>query len=806
RNISSDTTCNTFFTATGDLNNTNPLLNALADNGGSTETHSLQTGSPAIASASAAICAAAPVNGVDQRGVSRPQGSGSCDRGAFESDLAGPPTTGSIGITKQTIPDGSLTEFEFNPSYAGPNFFLSDGEGTLRPNLTPGVYTIEEVVPIGWRLISVDCGAATHSPIFSGSLLIGVSVTVVAGQTANCTFTNEKLSAIIIDKVATNGFATAFNFTYDDPSANPLFNFSLTDGDPARIFQNIPTGSYTISEINLPAGWGLQSIVCDSPNVTINANSVTINLGVDDEVTCTFTNTPGRIALTKQTLPDGSLTDFEFDVSWQVPNIFLSDGEGSLVPFLLPGVYTITESVPIGWRILSVDCGAANYTVLESGGMITGVSINLASGQFVSCTFTNERLSNIIIDKVATGGGATEFGFTYDDPTAAPLFNFSLTDGGGDGLFDNIPTGTYVISEVNIPLGWALATIVCNSPNVTVVANTVTVNLGIAQTITCTFTNVQATATPVPPTNTPVPPTNTPVPPTNTPVPPTNTPVPPTNTPVPPTNTPLPPTNTPEPPTATPTNTPAPPTNTPVPPTNTPVPPTNTPVPPTNTPEPPTATPTNTPAPPTNTPVPPTNTPVPPTNTPVPPTNTPEPPTATPTNTPVPPTNTPVPPTNTPVPPTNTPVPVTPVPPPSVSCPAGTVQVGAFSGELYIDSVGYETQDNFALSLPNDGNLTLVVASMVGHPDDGCPASGAGTCNQGQDNEEFNVLVDGNPLAFVPDHGEDQWVVFSFDFGAFLMGEHGITFAHTLNPGNNGLGSVSYLAVACLTPTAEGGP
>jgi len=128
------------------------------------------------------------------------------------------------------------------------------------------------------------------------------------------------------------------------------------------------------------------------------------------------------------------------------------------------------------------------------------------------------------------------------------------------------------------------------------------------------------------------------------------------------------------------------------------------------------------------------------------------------------------------------------------------IEVGAFSGELYIDDVGWETQDNYTLSLPNDGNLTLVVASMVGHPDDGCPGSGAGTCNQGQDNEEFNILVDGNPLAFVPDHGEDQWALFSFDFGAFVMGEHGITFAHTLNPGNNGLGSVGYRAVACLTP------
>jgi hypothetical protein len=490
-NISSDTTCSPFFTGSGDQNNTNPLLNTLADNGGGTQTHSLLAGSPALGSGSAAICAAAPISNVDQRNQARPQGGGNCDRGAFESNLAPPPTTGSIGITKQTIPDGSLTEFEFNPSYAGPNFFLSDGEGTLRPNLTPGVYTIEEIVPIGWRLIDVDCGVATHSPIFSASLLIGVSVTVVAGQTANCTFTNERLSAIIIDKVAAGGGATEFDFTYDDPTAAPIFNFSLTDGDAPQIFQNIPTGTYIIREVNPPPGWVLNTIVCDNADVFvfINGPEITIDLGVDEVVTCTFTNVP--------------------------------------------------------------------------------------------------------------------------------------------------PTPT----------------------------------------------------TPAP--TTPAPTTETPSP--TTPAPTTETPSP---------TTPAPTTETPSPTTPAPT--------------------------------------------------------------------------------------------------------FTPVPGPSVSCPADTLQVGAFSDTLMFDVDLYHAQDHYTLTLPDDGNLTLTVVSMVGHPDDGCPASGAPTCNQGQVNEAFNILINDTPLAFVPDHGEDQWAVFNFDFGAFMAGDYRLTFAHALTPG--GIGSVSYNAVACLTPPVEVAP
>ena len=75
-NVDSDGSCN--LTAPGDQPNTDPLLTALADNGGPTLTHALSAGSPAIDAADAGNCPA-----TDQRGVTRPQGAG-CDVGAFE--------------------------------------------------------------------------------------------------------------------------------------------------------------------------------------------------------------------------------------------------------------------------------------------------------------------------------------------------------------------------------------------------------------------------------------------------------------------------------------------------------------------------------------------------------------------------------------------------------------------------------------------------------------------------------------------------------------------------------------------------
>ncbi len=75
-NLDSDGTCQATVTA-------DPKLGPLQLNGGTTFTHELLTGSPAINAGDNAICAAAPINNVDQRGQVRPFGV-TCDLGAYE--------------------------------------------------------------------------------------------------------------------------------------------------------------------------------------------------------------------------------------------------------------------------------------------------------------------------------------------------------------------------------------------------------------------------------------------------------------------------------------------------------------------------------------------------------------------------------------------------------------------------------------------------------------------------------------------------------------------------------------------------
>jgi hypothetical protein len=89
--------------------NTDPLLGPLQDNGGPTWTHALLDFSPAIDAGDDTVCAAAPVNGIDQRGVARPIGP-HCDIGAYESAALPPiPITGLTAVNDSPTLLGSPT-------------------------------------------------------------------------------------------------------------------------------------------------------------------------------------------------------------------------------------------------------------------------------------------------------------------------------------------------------------------------------------------------------------------------------------------------------------------------------------------------------------------------------------------------------------------------------------------------------------------------------------------------------------------------------------------------------------------------
>ncbi|MFI5398766.1 MAG: TolC family protein [Candidatus Binatia bacterium] len=170
-NIDDGTTCG--FTGSGCTStsgssfcNTNPVLDptGLQNNGGPTQTIALQAGSPAVNAGNESVCAAPPVNNLDQRGYVRPgNGATSCSIGAYEyNSVPVSPTTCTgdcNGSDTVTIgPERPLAELIAHALAQRPEVHESDfriraawntRSGVLAKALGPTVYGAFEESGIG---------------------------------------------------------------------------------------------------------------------------------------------------------------------------------------------------------------------------------------------------------------------------------------------------------------------------------------------------------------------------------------------------------------------------------------------------------------------------------------------------------------------------------------------------------------------------------------------------------------------------------------------------------------------------------
>jgi CSLREA domain-containing protein len=137
-NMDSDNTCG-FDPSNGSLPNTDPLLGPLLDNGGSTRTHALLPGSPAIDAADNTQCPP-----VDQRGVIRPidgnmDGVATCDMGAYEFQQGiylVPPVQAGADAPGTTL---DYTLSLYNWTLLTDTFTLALGSHTWQTNLSTDI-------------------------------------------------------------------------------------------------------------------------------------------------------------------------------------------------------------------------------------------------------------------------------------------------------------------------------------------------------------------------------------------------------------------------------------------------------------------------------------------------------------------------------------------------------------------------------------------------------------------------------------------------------------------------------------------
>ncbi|MCP4424418.1 MAG: hypothetical protein GY803_08010, partial [Chloroflexi bacterium] len=252
-----------------------------------------------------------------------------------------------------------------------------------------------------------------------------------------------------------------------------LGSFLLDDGQSQQA-TNLAPGDYSVYQ-DVPAGWQLNISCVDGNSTPLGADAITIHLGADEDIVCTFTNSDvaGSITIVNATNPPGA-TGFNF---WgDLGSFTLDDVQSHQVGNLMPGDYNVFETVPTSWQ-MNVSCVGGDFTPLGSD----AVTVHLDAGEDITCTFTNTNVggSITIVNATVPAGGA---GFFY----FGDLGGFTLDDGQNQQVNDLLP-GDYAVFQ-DVPAGWVVD-ISCVGGDSTIVDNSVTVHLDANEDVICTFNN-----------------------------------------------------------------------------------------------------------------------------------------------------------------------------------------------------------------------------------------------------------------------------------------------------------------------------
>lgn len=373
---------------------------------------------------------------------------------------------GTVIIRKETNPDedpngtsfGFTKAFATSPASTNTFSLMDDGSKSYNNVLFGTGYTVDEdVIPGGWDLTNIDCSVAGRASVGVSPIISVANGTVTfdidsSSDVLDCTYTNRARGTIIVEKITSDGNG-AFNFT--SGTLSPA-SFTLTTtaagaaGKDSRTFQDIAPGTYDVAE-TIPTGWNLTSASCND-----NSPVTAISLQAGETITCTFTNARERGAIIidkeRKHAASGSGDHPHNGVSFSVTGgstptggvaaVTAGDGRAcvdNLVVSSLAGNYTVTETVPTGYRVVSAN-PQTGIAVTEGTCATTSTIVE----------FDNMPLTDITVsvNSQVDGGTAStiECGFVAANPDAStgPTGDGSLTKTGLD-------PGTYTCTIVVDP-------------------------------------------------------------------------------------------------------------------------------------------------------------------------------------------------------------------------------------------------------------------------------------------------------------------------------------------------------------------
>jgi hypothetical protein len=429
----------------------------------------------------------------------------------------------SVSIVKDTV--GGDGSFDFETTLSGTGITSGrfgittsndSGAFVLADPVSPGTYTVKELVPPGWDLTSLRCEESKTQNSSTDLSTATATLLLEAGEVVTCTFVDRRRGTIEIEKATAPAGNQTFLFTSDIPNASSF----ITQAGNTTTFADLEPGQYRVTEDDpsalVPDAFDLTGLDCVDSDAAgtdssgdLSTRTATINLDPGETVTCTYTNTAqGSIRIRKEVTADGPadrVFDFSGDLGvFSLGPVAVGAPEEITVGGLAPGTYKVFESDPTadGWALVSETC-------TDGSSPLTG--IDLAAGEDVTCTFINAPLGSASVIKATVGGdGDFELQWGTQANGAVPENEpdiFRLTTASGtatkDFSFSLLPDDPYDLTETVLPppVGpydqqWRLTGVQCredvrtdsifnpgeNGADATLVAQS-------GETVACTFQN-----------------------------------------------------------------------------------------------------------------------------------------------------------------------------------------------------------------------------------------------------------------------------------------------------------------------------
>jgi uncharacterized repeat protein (TIGR01451 family) len=411
--------------------------------------------------------------------------------------------------TTVTVTDGRLTIHarggtNTKINYVEINSVAAATNSRTFSNLSPGTYTITEIVPAGWALTGATCDAA-GTPIQNG-----VSVTLSGAQNVTCTFNNIQASTPAIDiqktpdtQTIASGETANFSVTVANTGNVTLTNVVITDPltpGCARTFASLAVNesqTYTCAQPNVTASFvntinvtatpptGPALTDSDTANVVVSAAAVqvvkvpdsqTVPVGGTASFTITVTN-PGTVALTSVVLNDPQCSPNPLPLAGGDTN-----SNGQLEPTetwtyncAIPNVTgdftntaTVTANPPVGQPVTDTDTAQVFVAAAPAVDIQkTPDSQTVASGDTATFSITVTNPGTVALTSVVV-----------NDPQCGPN---PLTLGGGDtngnGQLEPGETWTYSCSVTNVTASFTNTATVTAQAGATPVTDTDTANV-----------------------------------------------------------------------------------------------------------------------------------------------------------------------------------------------------------------------------------------------------------------------------------------------------------------------------------------